>query len=161
MKYMLMMHAPRGTGDWGIADWPPERLQAHIDFMLNLNKELVAEGVLAGAEGLATPGEARIVRGVGTDGAPVVTDGPYPESKEFLAGYWIVDVESPEQAYRIAGRATVAPGKDGRPMNIPIEIRQRQHRIQQRQGDCGADSAKHGPARNGFLGDDHDPALLI
>jgi hypothetical protein len=123
MKYMLMMHAPRGNGDWGVADWAPERLQAHIDFMMNLNKQLVAEGVLAGAEGLATPGEARIVK-AGKDGAPVVTDGPYPEAKEFLAGYWIVDVESTEQAYRIAARASAAPGKDGAPMAIPIEIRQ-------------------------------------
>ena len=123
MKFLLMMHAPRGTGDWGVADWTPERLQTHIDFMLKLNKELVAEGVLVAAEGLATPGEARIVRAA-KDGAPVVTDGPYPEAKEFLAGYWMVDVENPEQAYRIAARASIAPGKDGAPMNIPIEIRQ-------------------------------------
>jgi len=70
MKFLLMMHAPRGTGDWGVADWTPERLQAHIDFMMKLNKELVAEGVLVAAEGLATPGEARIVR-AGRDGAPM------------------------------------------------------------------------------------------
>ena len=59
----------------------------------------------------------------GKDGAPI-TDGVFPESKEFLAGYWIVDVESPERAYAIAARASAAPGPAGLPMNMPIEVRQ-------------------------------------
>ena len=75
-----------------------------------------------GAEGLAPPGEARVVR-AGKGGAPEVTDGPFPEAKEFLAGYWIVDVETPERAYAIAARASAAPGKGGVPMNMAIEVR--------------------------------------
>ena len=60
----------------------------------------------------------------GKGGAPEVTDGPFAEAKEFLAGYWIVDVESPQQAYAIAARASAAPGPGGVPLNIPIEVRQ-------------------------------------
>jgi hypothetical protein len=91
--------------------------------MVRFNKELREEGVLVGAEGLASPREARIVR-AGKGGAPEVTDGPFAESKEFLAGYWIVDVESPQQAYAIAGRASAAPGPGGKPLNMPIEVRE-------------------------------------
>jgi hypothetical protein len=69
------------------------------------------------------PAEARIVSATG-GGAPAVTDGPYPEAKEFLAGYWIVDVASPEEAYAIAARASAAPGPGGAPLNMPIEVRQ-------------------------------------
>jgi hypothetical protein len=123
MKYMLMMHAPRGTGDWGVSDWSPEDLKAHIGFMHDLNRELTQAGELAGAEGLAPPGQARVVR-AGKNGAPAVTDGPFPESKEFLAGYWIVEVERPERAYEIAARASAAPGPGGKPLIIPIEVRQ-------------------------------------
>src|SRR5690348_12829829 len=105
MKFMLMMHAPRGNGDWGIQNWTPDDFKAHIGFMMKLNTELKKEGVFVGGEGLAPPGAARIVR-AGKDGKPEVTDGPFAESKEFLAGYWIVDVESPEQAHSIAARAS-------------------------------------------------------
>jgi hypothetical protein len=123
MKYMLMMHAPRGNGDWQIAGWTPEEIQAHIAFMLRLNQELAESGELVGAEGLAVPGEARIVR-AGKNGAPLVTDGPYPEAKEFLAGFWIVEVDRTERAHEIAARASSAPGPGGTPMAIPIEVRQ-------------------------------------
>jgi hypothetical protein len=123
MKFMLMMHGPRGNGDWAVGNWKPEELKAHIGFMVRFVGELKSEGVLVAAEGLGSPGEARIVR-AGKDGAPEVTDGPYAESKEFLAGYWIVDVESPQQAHSIAARASVAPGPGGKPMYIPIEVRQ-------------------------------------
>jgi hypothetical protein len=123
MKFMLMMHAPRGTGDWAIIKWPPADLKAHIDFMRNLNKQLVAEGAFVAAEGLATPGEARIVKAT-KSGVPAVTDGPYPEGKEFLAGYWIIDCDTADQAYAIAARASNAPGPGGAPLYIPIEVRQ-------------------------------------
>jgi hypothetical protein len=119
---MLMMHAPRGTGDWQVASWSPEDLQAHIGFMHGLNADLTASGELVGAEGLAPPAEAKLVR-AGKDGAPV-TDGPFAEAKEFLAGFWIVDVDRPERAYEIAARASSAPGPGGAPLVIPIEVRQ-------------------------------------
>jgi hypothetical protein len=122
MKYMLMMHAPRGSGDWQVTNWTPEALKSHMDFMLSFNKELSQAGELAAAEGLSGPGEARIVR-ASKGGAPAVTDGPFPEAKEFLAGYWIVDVESKERAYAIAARASAAPGPNGAPLNMAIEVR--------------------------------------
>ena len=69
------------------------------------------------------PSEARIVRAT-KDGPPAVTDGPFAEAKEFLAGYWIVSVDTPEEAYAIAARASAAPGPGGVPLNMPIEVRQ-------------------------------------
>lgn len=123
MKFMLMMNVPGGRDDWAVAEWKPEELKAHIRFMKVLAEDLKHEGVLVGVEGLAPPGQARIVR-VGSEGAPEVTDGPFAESKEFLAGYWIVDVETPAQAYAIAARASSAPGQDGKPMRLAIEVRQ-------------------------------------
>jgi len=122
MKFMLMMNAPRGDGDWGVMSWPPEDLTAHIRFMKDFAQELSKSGELVAAEGLASPAQARIVR-AGKD-APEVTDGPFAEAKEFLAGYWIVDVESAEQAYAIAARASAAPGPHGKPLNLAIEVRE-------------------------------------
>jgi hypothetical protein len=123
MKFMLMMNAPQGKGDWDVASWKPEELKTHIGFMIRFHGELKSEGVLVDAQGLAPPSQARIVR-AGKGGAPEVTDGPFAESKEFLAGYWIVDVESPEQAYAIAARGSAAPGPGGKPLNMPIEVRE-------------------------------------
>jgi hypothetical protein len=123
MKFMLMMHAPRGNGDYQVAQWSPEDLKAHIAFMHELNRELKAAGELVGAEGLTPPSEARVVR-VGEKGEALVSDGPFAEAKEFLAGYWIVEVPSAERAYEIAAKASSAPGPGGRPLVIPIEVRQ-------------------------------------
>ena len=123
MKFMLMMNAPKGNGDWAIAKWTPEDFQAHIDFMRRINQELKASGNLVAAEGLAEPGPARLVR-AGKGGKPEVTDGPFAEAKEFLAGYWIVDVDSAEEGYAIAARASAAPGPGGKPLNMPIEVRE-------------------------------------
>jgi hypothetical protein len=123
MKYMLMMHVPRGTGEYQISDWSAEDFKAHIAFMRKFNNELTAAGEWVGGEGLSAPGEARIVR-AGKGGAPAVTDGPFPESKEFLAGYWIVQVDSAQRAYEIAAKASAAPGPGGKPLNMPIEVRQ-------------------------------------
>jgi hypothetical protein len=124
MKYMLMMHAPRaGWKDAGIGTWPPEDIKAHINFMHRFNKELTDAGELVSAQGLNLPEEARVVRS-GKAGAPEVTDGPFPEAKEFLAGFWIIDCESKERAYQVAARASAAPGKGGVPLNMPIEVRE-------------------------------------
>ena len=121
MKYILMMNTMK-AGCEAMAAWPKEDIQAHIGFMMGFCKELGESGVLVSAEGLAFPDQAKVVR-AGKDGEPI-TDGVFPESKEFLAGYWIVDVESPEQAYKIAARASAAPGPGGAPLNMPIEVRQ-------------------------------------
>jgi hypothetical protein len=121
MKYILMMNCPR-TGYESFAAWPKKDIQAHLAFMGSFNKSLKESGEFVAAEGLASPQEAKRVR-AGKDGAPI-TDGVFPEAKEFLAGYWIVDVESPEQAYQIAARASAAPGPGGTPFNMPIEVRQ-------------------------------------
>lgn len=124
MKYMMMMHAPKaGWNDAGIGTWPEADIKAHIRFMLDFNRELRANGELVGAEGLAGPEDARVVR-AGTNGAPQVSDGPFAEAKEFLAGYWIVDVDSTARAYELAARVSAAPGKGGVPLNMPIEVRQ-------------------------------------
>jgi len=121
MKYMLMMNTP-GRGPYQIASWPKQDIQAHIGHMIALNKKLRAAGELVAAEGLSGPDQAKVVR-AGKDGAPV-TDGVFPESKEFLAGWWIVDVDSPARAYQIAAEASTAPGPGGAPMNLAIEVRE-------------------------------------
>jgi hypothetical protein len=123
MKYILMMHGTRK--DWetgGIGKWPKEDIHRHIAFMMDLNKQLKASGELVVAEGLDFPTQAKIVR-AGKDGEPI-TDGVFPETKEFLAGYWMVDVESPERAYAIAAQASLAPGPGNVPMRMAIEVRQ-------------------------------------
>ena len=120
MKYMLMMTGTKADFEW-YAKWPKQELQAHAAFMRAFSKELKDSGAFVSAEGLAFPHEAKIVRAAG-DGSPI-TDGVFPEAKEFLAGYWIIDVKSPEQAYRIAARVSAGPGGKDRG-NQPIEVRQ-------------------------------------
>jgi hypothetical protein len=119
MKYILMMNTMRAAQ--GVPNWPRKDLQAHIAFMHNLNKDLREAGELVSAEGLSFPDQAKLVR-AGKNGAPI-TDGVFPESKEFLAGFWIIDVENPERAYAIAARVSAAPGPGGAPLNMPIEVR--------------------------------------
>ena len=122
MKYMLMMTAPQARWQEYFT-WPMEDLKAQVAFMRRFSDELKASGELVSTHGLNGPEEARIVR-AGKNGAPEVTDGPFPETKEFLAGFWIIDCESKERAYEIAARASAAPGKGGAPANIPIEVRE-------------------------------------
>jgi hypothetical protein len=123
MKFMMMMNMPRGTGDYQINQWTPEAFNAHIQFMKDLNRELQKSGEFVEAQGLAPPGQAQIVR-VGSGGAPVVSDGPFAETKEFLAGFWIIQVDKRERAYEIAAKASSAPGPRGKPLVIPIELRE-------------------------------------
>lgn len=122
MKYMLMMSGPR-TLFKEFYSWPMDDIKAQVGFMRRFNEELKASGELVLTQGLNGPEEARVVR-AGKGGAPEVTDGPFPEAKEFLAGFWIVDCESKERAYEIAARASAAPGKGGVPANMPIEVRE-------------------------------------
>lgn len=122
MRFMIMMHAPRAAGDYQVNSWSPDDLKAHMRFMHDLNAGLRAAGQWVDAQGLAPPGDARLVRAA-KDGRPV-TDGPFAESKEFLAGYWIIDVESAAEAYEFAARVSAAPGPRSEPLNMPVEVRQ-------------------------------------
>jgi hypothetical protein len=124
MRFMLLQNY--GEVDSGCApmtEWAPEDVQAHIDFQRAMNEELAGLGELVDAQGLAGPDQAKFVVSDGV-GAPVITDGPYPESKELLAGYRLVDVETLERAIEIAAQASAAPGPKGVPIRQAIEVRQ-------------------------------------
>jgi len=118
---MLLMNAP-GKTPYQIFNWPRPDIEAHIAFMRAFAKKLSANGELVSAEGLAGPDQATLVRG-GSSGEPV-TDGIFPETKEFLVGYWIIDVDSAQRAYEVAAEASMAPGPGGSPLHLPIEVRQ-------------------------------------
>jgi hypothetical protein len=120
VKYILMMTGAT-AGVETYRAWSEEDRQGHMAVLKRIINELRKTGEFVATEGLAAPDQARIVRGE-KDGLPV-TDGIFPESKEFLLGYWVVDVESPERAYAIAGRISAAPGPGGVPTNMPIEVR--------------------------------------
>lgn len=121
MKYILMMNGTKANFE-SYAEWSKQDMETNGAFMRAFSKELKDSGVYVDTKGLAWPQEAKMVR-AGDKGEPI-TDGVFPESKEFLAGYWIVDVESPDQAYKIAARASAAPGPGGKPAKMPIEVRQ-------------------------------------
>jgi hypothetical protein len=121
MKYILMMNAPKAGFDTYRA-WSEKDVQAHFAVLRAINKDLTESGEFVTTEGLGWPEQAKIVR-ADKDGRPI-TDGVFPDSKEFLAGYWIVDVESAERAYEVAARISAAPGPGGTPLGMPIEVRQ-------------------------------------
>jgi hypothetical protein len=124
MRFMLLQnYGEVESGCPPMDQWTPEEIQAHIDFQQTLNDELVKAGELVDAQGLAGPEQAKFVVSDGKR-APVVTDGPYPESKELLAGYRLIDVDTLDRAIEIAGRASAAPAKDGLPIRQAIEVRQ-------------------------------------
>lgn len=129
MKYILLMTGSRAGVDTYRA-WSQADIDAHMAVLRRINKELNDSGEFVSTQGLAGPDEAKIVRGE-KNGAPV-TDGVFPESKEFLLGYWIVDVETPERAYAIAARISTAPGPGGVPTNMPIEVRRLVVKTQER-----------------------------
>lgn len=123
MKYMLLMQFSTRSNLPPMDTWPPEDVKTHIEFMHKTNTMLTESGELVDAQGLAEPEQATIVR-AGDGGAPVVTDGPFPETKEFLVGFWTIDCETPERAAEIAAHCSAAPGPGGTPLNMPIEVRQ-------------------------------------
>ena len=104
-------------------EWPVEDVQAHIAFQIALNEELTRLGELIDAQGLAGPEVAKFVVSDGV-AAPVVTDGPYPETKELIAGYRIVEVDTVDRAVEIAARLSAAPGPKGAPVQARIELRE-------------------------------------
>jgi hypothetical protein len=121
MKYILMMTGTIAGVDTYRA-WSKKEIEAHFAFLHSLNKELSEAGELVANVGLAPPQQAEVIR-AGKDGTPI-TDGVFPEAKEFLLGYWIVDVESRQRASEIAARLSAGPGPGGVPTNMPIEVRQ-------------------------------------
>jgi hypothetical protein len=125
MRYMLLQ-AYGGVeleGCVPMNEWAPTDVRAHIDFQHTLNTELLASGELVDAQGLAGPDVAKFVVSDGIN-APKIIDGPYPESKELLAGYRLVDVDSLDRAIEIAARSSAAPGPGGVPLRQQIEVRQ-------------------------------------
>jgi hypothetical protein len=121
MKYILLMAGTKAGVDTYHA-WTRRDIDAHMAVLQRINKELSEAGEFVATQGLAGPEEAKVVRGE-KNGVPV-TDGIFPESKEFLLGYWIIDVETPERACAIASQISAAPGPGGVPTNMPIEVRQ-------------------------------------
>ncbi len=128
MKYILLMSGNK-TGVDTYRAWSKKDIDAHMAALDSLNHELVKSGEFVASQGLAAPHEAKVVRGL-TEGMPI-TDGIFPESKEFLLGYWIIDVDTPERACQIAGRIAAAPGPGGVSTNMPIEVRQFAIRVPQ------------------------------
>ena len=124
MRFMLLQdYAPTEVATEFIGAWSPEDAAAHIEFQRQMNQRLTESGELVEAQALTGPEQATFVVYDGV-GAPVVTDGPFPEGKELLAGYRIIDVESLERAIEIAAEASAAPGKGGVPLNLSIEVRE-------------------------------------
>ncbi|TQM79443.1 hypothetical protein FHX81_1751 [Saccharothrix saharensis] len=122
-KFLLLMnYGPAANCDVPMDQWAREDIAAHIRFQQDLGKELAENGELVDAQGLAGPELAKTVTFTGS-GTPVITDGPFPESKELLAGYWLVDATL-ERALEIAAQASAAPGPNGVPIGQPIEVRE-------------------------------------
>ena len=116
MRFMMLLKADKIT-EAGVL---PTRKD--LEVMGKYNEELVKSGVLLDGAGLHPSSKG--ARVTFPAGKPQVTDGPFAEAKEFLAGYWIVDVESPERVYELAARVSAAPGIAGAPLNMPIEVRE-------------------------------------
>jgi hypothetical protein len=121
MKYILLMAGTKAGVDTYRA-WTKQDIDAHMAGLNSLVNDLHESGELVVEQGLTGPEEAIVVRGK-KNGMPV-TDGIFPESKEFLLGYWVVDVATPEQAHAIAARLSTVPGPGGAPTNMPVEVRQ-------------------------------------
>jgi hypothetical protein len=123
MRYMLIMNGTRDAFTQYLS-WPRKVLEANAAFMRAFTDKLRQSGELVCTFGLAAPSQAKLVT-AGQDGIPL-TDGVFPETKEFLAGFWVVDVESADRAYRIAAEASTAPGEGGGslPDKFWIEVRE-------------------------------------
>jgi hypothetical protein len=124
MRFMLMQYYGQVDSEMGpMTEWSQADIQAHIEFQIALNRELSELGELVDAQGLSGPEAALFVSADGR-GPPVVTDGPFPETKELVAGYRLIEVASLDRAIEIAARASAAPGIAGEPIRQPIEVRE-------------------------------------
>ena len=122
-RFLLIVNHDGGVIDAPMDEWTPDEVAAHMNYYEALNRELIESGELVGGTALVDPRLARIVRCDGASAA-VVTDGPFPESKEVVAGFQVVDVESEERAIEIAARVSAVPGPGGVPLQQPVEVRQ-------------------------------------
>ncbi|MFE7114693.1 YciI family protein [Streptomyces sp. NPDC057654] len=128
MKYLIMVlgkqadyDAMSGSPAPGQPAWTEKDIQAMYGHMGAINDSLAESGELVDAQGLTEPSQGRLVTAA-KDGTPVVSDGPYGEAKEVIAGYWVVDVENIERATEIAARAYACPQPEGAP-NYPVVVR--------------------------------------
>lgn len=120
MKFMVQMNVKRGP--YQMEGWSQDDVKRMVGFMHDLNRDLKSAGQFVAAEGLVSPDQARLVK-ANDDGSPSVTDGPFAETKEFIAGYWVVDVANADEVYRFAARVSSCPGPGGKPLNMPVEVR--------------------------------------
>ncbi|MBL8774866.1 MAG: hypothetical protein JNK12_02990 [Acidimicrobiales bacterium] len=122
-KYLLLKHyrgAPAPENNVPMDQWTPEEVDAHIQFMADFGTRLEATGELVGAEAVAA--EGMWVRYDG-EGKPPVTDGPFAETKDLIAGWMIIDVDTEARAIELAGELSAAPGANGEPIHEWLEVR--------------------------------------
>ena len=122
-KYLLLKHyrgAPAPVNDVPMDKWAPEEVSAHMQFMADFGDRLEKSGEFVDAQALST--EGTFVRYDG-EGRPPVTDGPFPETKDLIAGWYVIDVDSYERAVELAGELSAAPGAGGRPIHEWLEVR--------------------------------------
>jgi hypothetical protein len=122
-KFLLLVNYDGGLPGTPMPSWGPDDIKAHLAYYEALNQELTASGELVQVRVLGVPEAAKVVRSDG-QGAPLVTDGPFAETKEVVAGYEIADVGSLERAIEIAARLSAVPGPSGAPTQQPIEVRE-------------------------------------
>jgi hypothetical protein len=121
MKFMLITNVARNAYD-EFTRWSKQDFEAHNAFMRTVVRKLRSAGELISTEALSAPTQAKLVS-AGSDSKPI-TRAAFPESKEYLAGYWIVEVDSPARAYQIAAELATAPGPGGAPGQSSIEVRE-------------------------------------
>jgi hypothetical protein len=123
MKYLLLKHyrgAPAPGNDVPMDQWAPNEVDDHIQFMRDFAARLEQTGEFGGAEGVSPEGVW--VRYDG-EGRPPVTDGPFAETKDLIAGWMLIDVDSYERAIELAGELSSAPGAGGKPIHEWLELR--------------------------------------
>ena len=121
MKYMMLMAGTKQNYDEFNSTWSPQDMARNFQFMHDFNAYLNETGEWVDGKGLAGPETLKVV--TSADGTtPAITDGPFPEAKEFLAGFWIVDVDSEQRVLELAARVSASPGPGGEPAQVPIQI---------------------------------------
>ncbi|MGA7669170.1 MAG: YciI family protein [Nitrolancea sp.] len=124
MKYLLLKHyrgAPAPGGSRAPMDqWTPEEFDAHVQYMREFADRLKETGEYVEEHALSPDGVW--VRSDG-EGRPPVTDGPFAETKDLIAGWMVIDVESWDRAVELAGELSAAPGARGEPIHEWLEVR--------------------------------------